>query len=304
MNNKYNLAPILLICYNRLDHVKKCINSLKKNKISIKSDIIIYSDGPKNHKEKKKIYEIRKYLNNLKGFKSKKIINRKKNYGTKKNIIKALNESFKKFDKIIVIEDDLILSKGFLNFMNFCLDHYEDEKKVWHINGWSYPFMKNSKNDINFLGSMNCWGWGTWKNRWSFLTLNEKYLISNFSKKNIHNFNIFSSMNHFEQIIRNKKKTLSSWAVFWHATIFKNNGICIYPKYPLVKNIGFDGSGRMSSKHKYISNLNNNYKNFKLNSEIYKNKKLMNAEFNYYIVRKSIIGKLLTYIKKIYFSIF
>ena len=54
MNNKYNLAPILLICYNRLDHVKKCINSLKKNKISIKSDIIIYSDGPKNHKEKKK----------------------------------------------------------------------------------------------------------------------------------------------------------------------------------------------------------------------------------------------------------
>ena len=147
--------------------------------------------------DQKIIKKKKKYLNNLKGFKSKKIINRKKNYGTKKNIIKALNESFKKFDKIIVIEDDLILSKGFLNFMNFCLDHYEDEKKVWHINGWSYPFMKNSKNDINFLGSMNCWGWGTWKNRWSFLTLNEKYLISNFSKKNIHNFNIFSSMNHF-----------------------------------------------------------------------------------------------------------
>ena len=164
--------------------------------------------------------------------------------------------------------------------------------------------MKNSKDDINFLGSMNCWGWGTWKNRWSFLTLNEKYFILNFSKKNIHNFNIFSSMNHFEQIIRNKKKTLSSWAVFWHATIFKNNGICIYPKYPLVKNIGFDGSGRMSSRHKYKSNLNNNFRDFKLNLEIFKNKKLMNAEFNYYIMRKSIIGKLLTYIKKIYFSIF
>ena len=190
----------------------------------------------------------------------------------------------KKFNKVIVIEDDLLLSKFFLDYMNLCLKNYKDEKRIWHINGWSYPFMKNSKNDINFLGSMNCWGWGTWKNRWSFLTLNEKYLISNFSNKNIHNFNISSSMNHFEQILRNQKKTLSSWAVFWHATIFKNNGI--------------------SSRHKYKSNLNNNYKDFKLNSEIFKNKKLMNAEFNYYIKRKSIIGRMIVYLKKFYFSIF
>ena len=78
-------------------------------------------------------------------------------------------------------------------------------KKIWHINGWSYPYEKFKKR-YKFLGSMNCWGWSTWKNRWSFLTLNEKYLISNFSKKNVHDFNIFSSMNHFEQIIRNKNK--------------------------------------------------------------------------------------------------
>ena len=188
--------------------------------------------------------------------------------------------------------------------MNLCLKTYKDERKIWHVNGWSYPFMKYSKNDINFLGSMNCWGWGTWKNRWSYLTLNEKYFISNFSNKKIHYFNIFSSMNHFEQIIRNKNKTLSSWAVFWHATIFKNNGICIYPKFSLVKNIGFDGSGRMSSRHKYKSNLNNNYMDFKLNSEIWKNKKLMNDEFNYFIKRKSIIGRILVYLKKFYFNIF
>ena len=299
-----NLAPIIFICFNRLEHTIKSLNSLKKNKLSKKSKIIIFSDGPKYEKDKKKVEKIRKFLIKLNGFKSKKIIFRKKNFGTKKNIVNAVSQVFKKFDKAIVIEDDLILSKFFLDYMNLCLRYYEHDRKIWHVNGWSYPFMKNFKNDINFLGSMNCWGWGTWKNRWSYLTLNEKNFISYFSKKKIHYFNIFSSTNHFEQIIRNKNKTLYSWAVFWHATIFKNNGICIYPKFPLVKNIGFDGSGRMSSRDKYKSNLNNNYKNFKLNSEIYRDKKLMNAEFNYYIMRKSIIGKLLTYIKKIYFSIF
>ncbi len=299
-----DLAPIIFICYNRYNHVVRSLNSLKKNKLSKKSKIIIFADGPTDKTNKKKTDRIKIFLKKINGFKSKKIIFRKKNLGTKKNIVNAVDQVFKKFNKVIVIEDDLILSKFFLDYMNLCLKNYKDEKKIWHVNGWSYPFMKNSKDDINFLGSMNCWGWGTWKNRWSFLTLNERYFILNFSKKNIHNFNVFSSMNHFEQIIRNKKKTLSSWAVFWHATIFKNNGICIYPKYPLVKNIGFDGSGRMSSRHKYKSNLNNNFRDFKLNLEIFKNKKLMNAEFNYYIMRKSIIGKLLTYIKKIYFSIF
>ncbi len=300
----HDLAPIIFICYDRYDHVVRSLNSLKKNKLSKKSKIIIFADAPINQKNKNKTDRIKLYLKKLNGFKSKKIVFRKQNFGTKKNITDAVSQVLKKFNKVIVIEDDLILSKFFLDYMNLCLKTYKDKRKIWHVNGWSYPFMKYSKNDINFLGSMNCWGWGTWKNRWSYLTLNEKYFISNFSNKNIHHFNILSSMNHFEQIIRNKNKTLSSWAVFWHATIFKNNGICIYPKFPLVKNIGFDGSGRMSSKHKYKSNLNNNYKDFKLNLEIFKNKKLMNDEFNYFIKRKSIIGRLLVYLKKFYFNIF
>ena len=65
---------------------------------------------------------------------------KEKIFGTKKNIVNAINETFKKFNKIIVIEDDLILSKSFLYFMNFCLNNYKDKKKIWHINGWSYPF--------------------------------------------------------------------------------------------------------------------------------------------------------------------
>ena len=185
-----NLAPIIFVCYNRLEHIIKTLNSLKKNKLSKKSKIIIFSDAPKNLLDKQKIIKIRNYLKKLKGFKSKKIVNRKKNFGTKKNIINAVNETFKKFDKVIVVEDDLILSKTFLNFMNFCLVNYKNEKRIWHINGWSYPFMKKSIDDINFLGSMNCWGWGTWKNRWKNFNSDEEYFISNFSKKKIHNFNI------------------------------------------------------------------------------------------------------------------
>lgn len=293
-----NLSPIIYICYNRLEHTKKSLSSLKKNKLAKKSNIIIFSDEAKSPKEDKKVLNIRNYLKKLKGFKSKKLILRNKNFGTKFNIVSAINYTFKKFDRAIIIEDDLIVSKSFLTFMNECLNKYKDKKNIWHINGWSYPFMKKSSNDINFLRSMNCWGWATWKDRWKHLSLDDERLIKKFTNKKIHKFNIFSTMDHFSQIIRNKRKTLSSWAVYWHATIFLKKGICIYPKFSMVRNIGFDGSGRMSSQYQYKSYINNNFKKYQFNDHIVLDEKLINQEFLYYFQKKRILRKIVILIKK------
>ena len=82
MKKAFHLAPIIFITYNRPDHLIRSLRSLKKNKLSKKSTIIIYSDGAKNSEDKKKILKIRKFIKHVKGFKSKKIIQRKTNYGT------------------------------------------------------------------------------------------------------------------------------------------------------------------------------------------------------------------------------
>ena len=67
------LAPIVLFVYNRVDHLKKTIISLKRNKLSKKSDLIIFSDNSKNKNDEKKVFEVRKYIHKLKGFKKIKI---------------------------------------------------------------------------------------------------------------------------------------------------------------------------------------------------------------------------------------
>ena len=66
------LAPIALFVYNRIDHLKKTIKSLKQNKLSIKSDLIIFSDYAKNKNDIKNVLEVRKYIKKLKGFKKLK----------------------------------------------------------------------------------------------------------------------------------------------------------------------------------------------------------------------------------------
>ena len=117
-----HLAPIAFICYNRYDHLTKSLKSLKRNKLAKNSKIYIFSDGPKNSDDIKKINKIRSYLKKLKGFKSKTYFFRKKNMGNKLNIVSSVNEVLKKNSKIIVVEDDLVVSGSFLFFMNNCLN--------------------------------------------------------------------------------------------------------------------------------------------------------------------------------------
>ena len=52
-----------------------------------------------------------------------------KNLGLKSNILKGVNESLNKYKKCIFLEDDLIVGKHFLSFMNDALEIYKDNKR-------------------------------------------------------------------------------------------------------------------------------------------------------------------------------
>ena len=67
------------------------------------------------------------------------------------------------------------------------------------------------------------------------------------NNKKIHDFNLSNVLNNWSQLIRNKEKQLDTWAIFWNATIFLNNGLCLNPTISMTKNIGLDGSGVNSS---------------------------------------------------------
>ena len=80
------LSPIILFVYNRLSHTQKTVSSLLKNQEAKNSDLYIYSDGPKNDGEIKKIDEVRKYIHEINGFKNVSITERNENFGLGKNI--------------------------------------------------------------------------------------------------------------------------------------------------------------------------------------------------------------------------
>ena len=65
---KEPLAPIALFVYKRINFLKILIDSLKKNTLSKKSVVFIFSDGWKNKYDKEKVLNVIKYIANISGF--------------------------------------------------------------------------------------------------------------------------------------------------------------------------------------------------------------------------------------------
>lgn len=239
-----SFAPITIFVYNRPWHVRQTIESLIKNRFAKESELFIFSDGPKNEKDIADVREVRSYIKNISGFKRITVTERQENLGLAESIVSGVSSLVDKYGKIIVLEDDLILSSYFLTYMNDALELYKNEEKVMHISGYMYPIKSNGLPDTFFFNQASCWGWGTWKRAWKHLNTNPKSLLSKiYLTKKEKIFNYYGYYNFIDQLKGNIDGKLNTWAVKWYASIFLHNGLCLHPKISLVNNIGLDGSG-------------------------------------------------------------
>jgi hypothetical protein len=291
------LAPIALFVYKRLDHVQKTLESLSKNQLANRSDLYIFSDYAKSLSDVSTINGVRNYCSKVKNFKSIKIVNRSQNFGLAKNLVSGISEVLKNNDKIIVIEDDLITDKYFLQYMNDSLNKFQNNKEVISIHGYLYPLKKNMSKP-SFLKGADCWGWGTWKRGWDLYNADTNFLLNEIiSNKKEKEFNFNNSYDYVGMLKRTLHKSHSSWAVKWYASAFIKNKLTLYPPHSLVHNIGNDGSGTNSSKALIYDNFLRNIPIDIDNIDIVENYDLR-SEFEFYFNYKNNL------IKKLYNRIF
>ncbi|NTW43170.1 MAG: glycosyltransferase [Anaerolineaceae bacterium] len=237
------LAPIALFVYARPDHTRRVVEALQKNSLAEETDVIVFSDAAKLPEKEKSVAAVRDYIAEIKGFKSLTVHHRPHNYGLAKSIMEGVTDVISNYGSIIVVEDDIVTAPDFLRFMNDALDRYRHEPKVWHISGWNYPIDPAGLGNAFFYRLMNCWGWATWADRWKDFEKNPARLISEWDKETIKRFNLDGGHCFWEQVKANASGKINTWAIFWYATIFLHNGLCLNPTVSYVQNIGTDGSG-------------------------------------------------------------
>ena len=238
-----HLAPIVLFVYNRPWHTQQTVEALQQNIYAKESELIIYSDAPKDDKATQKVQEVRDYIQSITGFKNITIIQQTTNQGLANSIINGVTEIVNKYGKIIVLEDDIVTSKYFLKYMNDALEIYKDEDKVMEVAGFLYPIDISGIKYPFFSSIGECWGWATWSRAWKHFERNPDKLIQEFSQDDIYNFNFEGTYDYCQQVLDNQSGKLYTWSIFFAAIIFKLNGLVLYPPESMSKNVGLDNSG-------------------------------------------------------------
>jgi hypothetical protein len=248
-----SFAPIALFVYNRPWHTRQTVNALMANHGASESSLFVFSDGPATGEAEGGVAEVRAYLRTISGFENTTVVERPENLGLANSIIDGVSRICDEFGKVVVVEDDLVTSPFFLQYLNDGLSTYSDEDRVISIHGYLPPIGGRAPENF-FLSGADCWGWATWKRGWDLFEPNGVTLLEQLAvHPNRRRFDYIGRYPNTRMLRQFVKGGNNSWAIRWHASAFVLNKLTLHPRRSLVRNIGMDGSGTHCSSHDDLS---------------------------------------------------
>lgn len=264
------LAPIVLFVYNRPANTRATLESLRKCTLANQSELFIFSDGPKSgatNQQLKQIKKVRKILRSSKWCKKITIYESKCNKGLANSVIDGVTKIINKYGRVIVLEDDLVVSNQFLIYMNENLDRYEKNNKVVQIAGFQSPVRFPTDKDAFFLPFISSWGWASWKRVWDrFDRTGSGIEKLRGHKELIYKFNHNGSSRQFKMLEMQQAGLIDSWAIRFSLSTFLQKGLTLYPRRSMVFNNGF-GNGTNTRVYLKQDPIDNSFR-VKTNDEV------------------------------------
>jgi glycosyltransferase involved in cell wall biosynthesis len=253
-------APVVLFVYNRPLTLRKTLESLAANDLSMQTELFVFSDGPKENADEEAIGNIRQVrdLVRERNWCGKvTLIESEKNKGLAASIIEGVTRIVTEYSRIIVVEDDVILSRYFLRFMNDALEQFKDDDKVQSIGSWNYfcdPALLEGNFFYRFPDSI---AWATFDRAWKL-----------FEKDSVRALNIIQDAGklarfdgelnypYFSNMLKLQAEgKISSWAIRWTATGIIHDMLSFFPRQTLSVHIGFGDDATHERMEDYNSAL-------------------------------------------------
>lgn len=237
------LAPVAIFAYRRPAKLQALLASLASCPEAGETHLEIFVDGPKTPSEIGPVSRTREIALSENRFKSVETHFSPANQGLSKSVISGIDDCLARYDSVIVLEDDLIVSPYFLTFMNSGLRTYKDDAAVISIHG----FMCNTKYNLPetfFIRGADCWGWATWRRGWSEFNSSGADLLRRLDASGEADLFDFHGSYPYRKMLEEQKNGLvDSWAIRWYASAFLSGRLTLHPGRSLVANTGLDGTG-------------------------------------------------------------
>lgn len=152
---------IVFTVYNRIDYLSQTLNEWSKVKDLDQFDI--YFRVEPSDKLRQVGHIIKKFKSSVKANVYVDVNHNR--YGCGKNSYTALDEAFKKYNFVILAEDDVVPSADIANFFAVLEERYKDDKSIGAIvsNHEVDGFDPSNVSKIDFFRGLI---WGTWRHQW------------------------------------------------------------------------------------------------------------------------------------------
>ena len=247
------LAPIVFFAFNRPEHTSRSLKALQANPLADRSLLYIYCDGPRPDESPEgveRIEQVRRIVASSQWCGEVVLRFREANFGLGKGLPAGISEVLESHDRIIVVEDDVVVSPGFLEYMNSALDLYADDERVMHVSAFMSPVEvpANYSETSFFYNHTTCWGWGTWSRAWRHFTQDGALLMREIDASGRKRYiNLDNSHEYYWALKHLDEGRSQDWNCYWHVVVSLRGGHCLHPVKSLTDNIGFDGSGAQCS---------------------------------------------------------
>lgn len=161
---------LVVITYNRIDSLRRLLASLTAAEYPPEEDIPLIISIDKSDSD-----IVEKFADDYNWIHGTKVVKKQPyNLGLKKHIL-SQGEELKKYDAIIVLEDDVIVSPAFFGYAYQTVNKYYDNPDIAGISLYSFPInpftylpfepLKDG-NDVFFMNVAQSWGQIWLKNQW------------------------------------------------------------------------------------------------------------------------------------------
>jgi len=175
-------SALLNIAFARPQYFEQVLDGLRAQEWNRKYDYYCFIDGPRTINDRaaidENVYLAKQFIKDMEGkIYSSSIILRSKNMGCDDNISDAIIRLLleRKYDELIVVEEDVLPMKGFIPWVEWGLDNIVGnnmetcctKRTIFNIIGFSEP--KSTKEDpkaYRINRWFTPWGWATKRDVW------------------------------------------------------------------------------------------------------------------------------------------
>ena len=236
--------PILLITFNRPDHVRQVLTEIRKQQ---PAQLFVCQDGARegNQLDIERVQQVRDIITELVDWPCElHTLYQEKNLGCGPGPAAGISWFFSHVEMGIIMEDDCLPHPDFFAYCEEMLDRYNDNPNVQFINATLYHDRWQCEASYGFSHYMVTGAWAGWRETWQGFDLDmHSWNAWQFRKQVLRLTHSTTEANWWYWKLKEIQADTSKksyWDYQMQMHLFKNAAVTIHPKTNLVSNIGFD----------------------------------------------------------------